>query len=203
MMRNTFGVAATASLGVALAATIGFALANSQGTFGTGDRTSVASQQIRSLQAQATSLDRPRGPSDELPPKLEEMLAGLPDQVPDAAERSMRVLSAAGVGDVYVAPSATGFAILSTIGFAGTVPGGLSDANPVVGGTAALPDGRLALLAIASDEVSDVHVRLRGTQYLASRIGNGVWWVAPSGSLDPDDLAVSARMVDGTVVRIF
>ena len=207
--KNILRIAATASLGVAVAIAVGFALADSQGTFATDAATErpatgpLLETAMRSLREQASSLDRSRTRDDELPPKLEEMLAGLPDQVPGAADQSMRVLSAAGVGDMYVAPSATGFAILATVGFAGTVPGGLSDANPVAGGTAVLPSGRLVLLGIASDEVSEVLVRLRGVEHRADRSGNGVWWIAPGASPDPDELAVTARFIDGRTVRVF
>lgn len=207
--KNILKIAATASLGIAVAAAVGFALAYSRGTFATSSDTAapatgtVLKTAMRALRQQASSLDRPRGPEDELPPKLEEMLSGLPDQVPGAADQSMRVLSAAGVGDVYVAPSSAGFAILATVGFAGTVPGGLTEANPVVGGTAVLPDGRLVLLGIASDEVRDVLVRLGGVEHRAGRIGNGIWWVAPGASPDPDDLAVTARFTDGRTKRVF
>lgn len=207
--KNILKVAATASLAIAVAIAVGFVLAHSQGTFGSGGAATdtavdgAAVEAMHALRQQASSLDRPRGPEDELPPKLKEMLSSLPDQVTGAADQSMRVVNAAGVGDVYIAPSSTGFAILATVGFAGTVPGGLSDANPVVGGTAVLPNGRLVLLGMASDEVSEVLVRLRCVEHRASRIGNGIWWVAPVASPDPDELVVTARFMDGRTVRVF
>ena len=206
VQRRARRIAATGILGIAVAAGVGFALADSSDTQANKAPQSAQTPKIRSLQelqSAAHSLDRSRGSEDILPPKLVEMLAALPDQAPDAAIQSMHVLSAEGVGDLYVAPSLTGFAILSTIGFAGTVPGGLSESNPAVGGTAVLPDGRLALMGIVSDAVSVIQINVKGETHQADREANGVWWVSRSSSLDPDDLTVTAVLKSGRVVRIF
>jgi hypothetical protein len=115
----------------------------------------------------------------------------------------MRVMSVSGLGEMYVAPSRQGFSIVSTVGFAGTVPAGLSDSNPVVGGTVVRGDGRLVLLGLASDSVAAVIIRAQSQEYQATRVGNGIWWIAPVGIVDPDQLSVFARLQDGRLVRAF
>jgi hypothetical protein len=194
------------SLAVVIALVIGFAIGASAVSEvrdgGSSQEQADVAAQLETLRDAATSLDRERTSNDELPAKLERLLQELSNQMPAAAEESMRVV-AAPIGDLYVAPLPTGFAILSTIGFAGTVPDGLTDANPAVGGTAVLPNGRLALLGIAADDVVKVIVGVRSNRNEIRPAENGIWWVSDEKSLDPDDLAISARLADGRTVRIF
>ena len=200
-------VAATfGGVGVAVAVIAGFTLAASPSTSARGDLEREpavrATPSLDALKARAKSLDRPRGPDDVLPPHVASLLASLPGHAPGAADRSLRVVHADGVGDLYVAPLSAGFAIVSSVGFGGTVPTGLTDANPAVGGTATLPDGRLILLGIGSDDVARIAVSVRGTEHTAMRRGNGFWWVSSAPGVDPDEVSVSARLKNGRTLRV-
>lgn len=198
-------LAACGGVGVAIAVIVGFTLAASPSTSARGDGAREvargAAPSLDALKARARSLDRPRGPQDALPADVERLLSSLPGYAPGVAAQSMRVVEADGVGALYVAPLTAGFAIVSSVGFGGAVPTGLSDANPAVGGTATLPDGRLVLLGIGSDDVAAISVTVRGATVTAMRRGNGFWWVSPGG-VEPDDLSIAARMKNGRSVRV-
>jgi hypothetical protein len=190
-------------LAAATASVVAFAIVNSASPNSNEvARNSAPTPTLRFLKEHARTLDRPRGPHDVLPPKVAELLASLPGTAPGAADQSMQVMAVDAVGAVYVAPLTSGFAILSTVGFGGTVPDGLSRSNPLVGGTATLQDGRLVLLGVGSDDVVGVDVMAGGAHYAAHRVGNGFWWVSPTPALDSDEIAISTRMKSGRVQRL-
>jgi hypothetical protein len=203
MKRRRRSTLAAGGLGAVLACVAAFALVNSSST-ATNQRAGNPrpALSLHVLKKTAGALDRPRGPQDVLPPQVAELLSRLPGNAPGAAEKSMRVLAADGVGGLYVAPLSDGFAILSTVGFAGMVPNGLSNEHPLVGGSATRPDGRLVLLGIASDDVADVVITARAVEYAAHRTGNGFWWLSRDQGLGPDDVAISARMNSGRILRV-
>jgi hypothetical protein len=188
-----------------IAVVVGFTLAGSPSTSAGDSARDVGSGTTLSLghlKARAKTLDRPRGPEDVLPPKAASILSSLPGYAPGADDQSMRVVHAEGFGDLYVAPLSRGFAIVSSVGFGGAVPTGLSDANPAVGGTATLPDGRLLLLGIGSDAVARIAVTVRGTTFMAMRRGNGFWWVSSEAGVEPDDVSIAAHLRNGRSVRV-
>ncbi|MGH7960706.1 MAG: hypothetical protein ACRERD_02630, partial [Candidatus Binatia bacterium] len=114
--------AAIGGLGLALAVVGGFQLADSPTTKASQTTSqSNPAASLDALQQAAHSLNRPRVSTDVLPPKAATLLSSLPDQVPGAVTESMRVMNVPGLGGLFVAPSANGFAMISTVGFAGTV----------------------------------------------------------------------------------
>ena len=184
------------------ASAAGFALANSVST-GANEPTvpSAALASLAQLKREAHSLDRPRGPADVLPAEAARLLSSLPTEA--AEDASMLVIRAAGIGDLYAVPASRGFAVVSTAGVGGTVPSGLSDSNPVVGGTLVRPDGRLVVLGIVADSVTSIRIRTEVAEYQLVPNGNGLAWLAPSGVSGPDEIAVFARLDDGRVVQVF
>lgn len=165
----------------------------------------VVKGDVGDIARNVSAISGPRDSADTLTPAAEATLARLPDemkaQLPsDVAQKTRRVFDADGVGPVFIAPSESGFALITGEGV-GFVAGILSDAMPVAGTLVQrTAEDPVSAYGVATDNVNRIDVIAAGRTSRATLRGNGYYWVADT-AVSLDDVSLLVHLRNGRVVR--